>query len=109
MQNVIKAIFLSLALAACQTTKLPDVVPQVQQTIIPRPSSPVYEAPRVMVINRQNIEQFRQMVNSGQIIIVAMTQEEFNKILETQQQVIVHIANMNLVLDQYEARILTPQ
>jgi hypothetical protein len=77
----------------------------VPQTIIARPATPVLTTPSVIVVNRENLSEFIRLVNSGEIII-ALTQEQFELLIENQQQILVFIANQNSVLNQYESRII---
>lgn len=104
MHNAIKGLFLALALGACATTPDINVTPNAPDVVIARPTAPAIHEPGFTVVNRENFEQLRTLVNSGEIIIV-MTREEFNALLENNQQIIVYFANTNSVLNQYESRI----
>lgn len=104
MPHALKPLLLSLTLffTACAHTESP--VGPVSDIIVPRPAPVTLEQPNIMVINRSNIEEFTALVQSG-VIIVAMPIEEFNKLLENNQQIIVYMANQNAVIDVYEQRI----
>jgi hypothetical protein len=107
MLHVNKIICLAglLFLASCGHLRENQTTVTVPQTIIARPATPVLSAPTVIVVNRQNLSDFVELINSGEIVI-ALTQEQFELLLENQQQILVFIANQNSVLNQYESRII---
>lgn len=90
-----------VVLSACATTDGSGPVPDI---IVPRPAPITLQQPDTMVVNRTNIDQFVALVQSGKVM-VAMTQEEFDKIIENNQQVMVYMSNQNDVIDTYESRI----
>lgn len=92
-------------LAACGHT--PDVVGPVPDTLVARPAPVTLQQPNVIVVNRENLEEFNALVEGGAIII-AMPLEEFNKLIENNQQVMVFMSNQDAVIDTYESRITDP-
>lgn len=91
----------AFALSACSTTQGRGPVSDV---VVPRPAPVSLNQPRVMVVNRENIDEFVALVQSGQIM-VTMPLEEFNRIIENNQEVMVFMSNQDHVIDTYEGRI----
>lgn len=100
--KIIAVAALALSLAACGHT--PNVAGPVPDILVTRPAPVTLQQPNVIVVNRENLDEFNALVESGAIII-AMPLEEFNKILENNQQVMVFMSNQDAVIDTYESRI----
>lgn len=102
------AAFFALFLTGCQATKPPTTPPlPITQVIVPRISSEQIELPTVMVVSKTNIDQVLAKFDKDQVFIM-MTQEKFETLLETNQKLLVHIANENAVITTYEERITKP-
>lgn len=102
--NKLLIAFALTGLAACGHTSDPPVLATTPQIVIPRPAPVQLENIEVFVATQQNVNELNQRLNSGEVL-VAMTREEFEQLLQNNQQVVVFIANSQSVMDQYEARI----
>lgn len=103
INKLIAVACLPLALIACVHTNSPDttVIPDI---VVARPAPINLHKPQIVVVNQQNVDEFIRLVNSGQIM-VTMSLEEFEQLVENNQQIAVFIANQTAVIDVYENRI----
>jgi hypothetical protein len=102
---------MAASLAACASDKVVTVktIP-VERSIptqnAPRPLNIV--SPKFMVITKDNIDQYRDKLLSGELVIVGMSQADFKVLLKNQAEYKRYIEQQKAIIVFYESNLIDP-